>query len=339
MTSPSRATALNNLNYTLGGTGAVLPVGSSAVGDIAEGLSLVNRRFYSQMKVYYAKFSLMTWQGANPNDYIDLGLLVAPNTYVTRQAWKLGHKKYNEAMREERKLNREMYGRHQSRWHDFRIGLDVSHTVDAAGSWETMMPVLAGTSGTDATVGAVSRADLLATGRVEWPGANVKSSGTEDDADASAYYYRMFGDTVHNPGGAGFYGLVDEWDDGGNVEIDTPRQTGEVPYEEIIADVDHSNVERLLSFGDNPPYDGDAAQQGLVAYNLCAQGQTSTVPGLQIYSTPFIPVPCGLFKIYNSGGNDFSEWDTAAGAYNPQVTVNVELAAGDYMGVMAHNMG
>lgn len=106
----------------------------NATVDLAHCLSAINRRLYSQNKMYYvSRLELVNLDTRSP---IDMNISVAPNTWVTRNALTKSKALFNE-------MNRKVLDDSpsiQAKWHDYKVYLDGEH---ADGSSPNLTPLTA----------------------------------------------------------------------------------------------------------------------------------------------------------------------------------------------------
>ena len=95
--------------------------------DIAECLSILNRRMYEQGRLYHlsAVTSFLTRpdSAAGNSSFTQFQLMGSPNTWVTANAWYKAKKTWDEMRREVLKNNPSL----RSKWDDFKVHLNQAH--------------------------------------------------------------------------------------------------------------------------------------------------------------------------------------------------------------------
>ena len=120
--------------------------------------------------------------------------------------------------------------------------------------------------------------------------------------------------------------ILDEWIQSGRTGDDPSTFSSNAPYAGVNADnMSDTEIDNLARNGNSPPYSSSALSDQLVKVATLRFG---VGPGaLQRLSTGYFDAPCGLFVLKTTTGVN-----TSNGNYL------VTVQAGDYKGVMAHDM-
>ena len=281
-------------------------------------LNNVNRRLYRQHKVYRAKVSL-----SNDNELITSSATLAPldvyalrNTWMTRKAMSLAKDIYDQAVKEERAV----VG--SSRWHDFRI-----NTQSNGFSSPTMYPL-----------GVAASGKYLMTEGTTADGEYEYSAVETTDAAGLAVSQTF---TLLDASAPNSYSIFDEYQKMGPTTSESPLFVSQGGYDRATGDsFEDENVQDLLNKGNLPPYDAGslrlAATNGGPFVKVGQIGRTSNADtGSLRLSTEYFDAPLGLIIVTNAPLAFAAE-----GAAIPLETqsIEVEVAAGDYKGVMAHDI-
>lgn len=274
--------------------------------DLARDLSNINRRMYRQGKVYrIANITVHT------TSHAFVKACSAPDSWVVRNAWKRGFKKWN-------KMNK-LPGRTFSRWHDFKTRL----IDDARTDPDQPLPIDSGDN-------------VLEQG--EWVVSEYVSPDGTTGADA--FTSHLLGPHVGTAGSLTAVGLVYSYGEArGSVSLDSPNFDDGGDDEPLTNLFDDGTTideiaQNLDSYGDKPPYhvgagDSDRGESypGSVS-NMpkpLVHGETAMTPEQSIgYITGF-NVICGLL-----------EFETKSDQETDYIEVLVELAPGDYKGIAAY---
>nr|AGA18311.1 hypothetical protein [uncultured marine virus] len=112
------------LLYDLSG----LDAGDEGYIDLAESLSMLNRKLFEQGRLYHISsietvLSTPNAQGVNQGDFCNIGVARAPNTWVTANAWYKALKTWQAMRAEVLDKNPSL----QSKWDDFKVYLNNDH--------------------------------------------------------------------------------------------------------------------------------------------------------------------------------------------------------------------
>ncbi len=281
-------------------------------------LNNVNRRLYRQHKVYRCKVSL-----SNINELVTPSPTLGPvnvfalrNTWMTRKAIGLAKDIYDEAVKEERAV----VG--TSRWHDFRI-----QTQANGFSSPNMFPL-----GLTATGKKILSEGTIADGEYEL-------SAVETTDAAGAPQSKIF--TLLSASSPTQYSVFEEYQKMGPTTSETPLFVSQGGYDRATGDsFEDENVQDLLNKGNLPPYDAGSLRltdtDGGMFVKVGQIGRTATDnTGSLRLSTDYFDAPLGLIVVTNA--------PLAFGALDANIpldspSIEVEVAAGDYKGVMAHDI-
>jgi hypothetical protein len=305
--------------YIAGGVG---PANPTNVIQVDRCLNNVNRRLYRQHKVYRVKVGL-----SSPNENVTTSPTGGPvnvyalrNTWAVRKAISLAKDIYDTAVTEERAV----VG--ASRWHDFRI-----NTAGGAGGLTGPLNYPLGLTGLGK---AMFTEGTAADGEYEY-----SQVMTTDPSGAGVL--KQFGLATSSTGGE--YSVFDEYQKMGPTTDESPLFVAQGGYDRATGDTfETENVQDLLNKGNLPPYDaGDlgfgAATVGgmLVKVGEIGRSNGGGNTGTLRLSTDYFDAPLGLV-IVTSAPLAFGDENTRM-SLDTQ-SLEIEVAAGDYKGVMAHDI-
>lgn len=246
-------------------------------------LSKTNRRLYRQSRYYTAKIDL----DVNAAQAVDV--FVLSDSWMTHKALQMGYSMYQENSKDERaRLNDDSI----ARWEDFRVTSGTTfQLVDPVQYSNTLAPT------------------MLAAG-------SFLNTFVEDATGVTKSF-------TWGAGGASRYSLIEEYDKAGNAQSMPTTSTGDVPYDDLLADDSAAMANNLQNRGDNPPYD----QNGVNADRQWVKVATLGTGATQKLSTGFFTAPCGIVLIKEPGSATVNA-----------ATLTWEVKAGDYKGVHAPSM-
>jgi hypothetical protein len=276
--------------------------------DLGQIASLINRRMYRQGMIYPFSLELMTGTVVNPGYRVKMSIQTLPNTWLLRKAWAFSKEAFLAATKEQREMLK------VAKWNDFKVWWDEQHTTSG-----NMLPTLYKADGTTINVD---------TG---WEYTEVP----RHDIGTSYYAFKFFGDTSTT-----HLGILDEFQKSqqGTVAAPDPVGTGtDMPYDEILVQLDDEDIRALQERNEFPPYDEEFHQYHIPEYFLGSQynAAASALPHAEPLptSTPIMLAPCGLIKLQNisidQGGN---------GTDISGISIKVNLLAGKYRGLEASSM-
>lgn len=282
--------------------------------DIAKCLSQVNRRLYRQGKEYHiAGITIHT------TSTVFLKVCVAPNTWVTRNAWKRGFRKWNKMNRQA--LDGDLGQRGFPRYHDYKVRL-----VDDART-DPDQPVIID-SGDNAAVAG------------EWVISEYESPDGTTSSDS--YTAHLLGDHVGSSGSFTSIGLVKSL---GETRATLPNSSPQVDSEGdddplanlFDAGTQHDEIlQDLESDNDQPPYAHTSTPSGIGELYIGSDGNMPKPHVVAIAATAFqggaggnslthigpFSAICGLIEI-----------ETTSTEASDMIEVLIELMPGKYKGV------
>ncbi len=298
-------TATLDLRFTVGqGTGQYI--------DLAQCLSLVNRRLYRQGMVY--RVESFSWSPADNSTQIAVGSI--PTTWITYNAWVKAKALWS-------RMNRESAIQYP-KYHDFKVFMDVVHYTSI-------------TNASYASVNLIPRdfgnALYNVTG-AEWDYSQFVTPTAGGSSAAGENCCHMLGDdsAANNASLAtdGSHGIIQGYADTrvtvGATEPDLPGDASDSWQTELFdaGEVEQDVVNHLETFnhkppyahaadlqgGDNPIYPGgsESCVNGQWCVNIITtQGETTYAPGCDL--------PLGLMEV-SSSSNGVLEVKVAPGRYN-----------------------
>jgi hypothetical protein len=254
--------------------------------NIERFLSKVNRRLYRQSRCYSVKLDL------DPTSAEIINVYALSDSWMNERALKMAYNMYLENSEDERDR---LKGSSLARWSDFRVlsGSDYPQLNPVQFNMPSLSPV------------------QLAAGEFE--------NTLVVDAAGVAKNFSWAGATGSR------YSILDEYDKAGNAQTDPGTSTGDMPYDDLMADDDAVMAESLQLRGANPPYDA----VGVNADRTWVRIATLAVSAAQKLSTGFFKAPCGIVLITQGAGGD--EAVNASG-------VTWSVKSGDYKGVHAPSL-
>lgn len=312
----NRVPANRYLNYTLthNGDGA-----DSHYIDLAKNLSEVNRRFYTQQKVYFVKSVTVINKQAD----VQLRVATVPNTWVARNAWKRG-KRLFEKMNDQ--VQDQAGSSYRGRYHDFKVMLSSGMAGDSDAS-DYPQPV--DVNGNEAQVG-------------EWVYSKFESPDGTSSSDE--YFAVMLGDHSGSSGSRTFVGLIQSYGESRKTVSDAvPGYDNHGDDDPLTNLFDHgTNVdeiaENLQEDGDTPPYAGSGQTD---TTGDMYPGAGDNLPSAQVVGITSCTDLSGGNPIGRIGGFQaicgLLEIETTAGS-DQNVEILIELKEGDFKGVHAEEI-
>ena len=263
------------------------PIGPKCQISAEQLLSKTNRRLYRQSRYYSMKLDL----DANATRAVDVWVLA--DTWMVERAMKMGYAMYleNSAAARDRLKDNAI-----ARWEDFRV---------LSGAGVTILNPL--------QYSELFTPDELNTGEFDITQVVDANNATRE--------------FTWGAGSATKYSLLAEYDKAGNASQDPTFSTGDMPYDDLMADDSAAIGEDLQNRGNKPPYNATGVNADKTWIKICTLDAASTSQKL---SSGFFTAPCGIVLL--------------ADAVDPTVTpVVVEdiqwtVKAGDYKGVHAPSM-
>ena len=263
------------------------PIGPKLQVSVEQLLSKTNRRLYRQSRFYDMKIDL------DPTATRPVDVFVLADSWMVERALKMGYAMYlenSEAARDRLKDNA------IARWEDFRVlsgaGVTIANPLQYS---ELFVP------------------DELVQGEFDLTFV-VDSAGTQ-----KAFSW--------GPATLSRYSLLEEYDKAGNATQDPTFSTGDMPYDDLMADDSQTTGSNLQNRGNLPPYDATGVNATQTWVKICT---LQADPQAQKLSTGFFTAPCGIVLLQDAispTGQSVIEGDL-------QWTVK----SGDYKGVHAPSM-
>jgi len=251
--------------------------------NIEQYLSKVNRRLYRQSRAYVAKLDL------DPDATQTIDVYVLNDSWMTHRALKMAYDMYLENSEDERVRLKENA---IARWEDFRVTSGLSfQQINPLQFNNTLAPQ-------------------------QLAGGEFSITTVEDAAGTT----RSF---TWGAGTASKYSIIEEYDKAGNAQSSPVTSTGDMPYDDLMADDSAAQAASLQNKGNKPPYDEDGVNADRQWVKVASLGTGAT----QRLSTGFFTAPCGIVLVKDQGGA-ITEFGKLAWT----------VKSGDYKGVHAPSM-
>lgn len=292
--------------------------------DTAKQLSKINRRLYSQTKMYAYQGLTFIWRSTGNVATIEVKVGTAGNTWVVHNAYVKGHALWNQMQDLVLEDNPSIKGK----WHDYKIQL--SDSVSAARSLEA----LSGDGGLyldgewSLSTYVMPQHDVQLVG----PGA-----GTPEPAEELTAVL-IGGDTGSKRS------LVKAYQDSRStvqpIDPNVPAAMSD-SFFNLLTDSGSQEPELadvIESENDEPPYDTAEYPGGDVNADAAAIVQYAAISSAEVDGRigPFV-APCGLIELQIRGfDSDGNEVDSAE---MPEIEILLHVAPGTYKGVAAIPMG
>jgi len=261
------------------------PIGPKLQISVEQLLSKTNRRLYRQSRYYEMKLDL------DPNATSATDVFVLADTWMVERALKMGYDMYLENSADERARIKES---NIARWEDFRVLSGANITIANPLQYNHTQ-----------TPDELNDGEFLTT-------------LVRDSAGAA----RSF--TWGSPSSSR-YSLLEEYDKAGNSQPSPDTSTGDMPYDNLMADNNADMANALQTIGNLPPYDANGVAAGKTWIKICTLDATSQAQKL---SSGYFCAPCGIVLLQNHIPT------------NPVVESDIQwtVKAGDYKGVHAPSM-
>ena len=263
------------------------PIGPKIQVSIDQLLSKTNRRLYRQSRYFSMKLDL------DPMATRPIDVFALSDSWMVERALKMGYDMYLENSEDERDR---LKGNAIARWSDFRV---------------------------------LSGANITIANPLQYSEALVQSELTAGEFDNTIVVDAA--GTPKNfswgPANSSRYSLLEEYDKAGNAQNAPDTSTGDMPYDDLMADDDAAMATSLQTRGNVPPYDSTGVNGGqawVKVATLQADAQA------QKLSTGFFTAPCGIVLLQ----------DAADPLVQPVTVEDLTWSAkaGDYKGVHAPSM-
>lgn len=250
--------------------------------NIERFLSKTNRRLYRQARTYKVKIDL------DADSTEKFAIYVLADNWMNHRALKMAYDMYLENSQDERDRLKETQ---IARWSDFRV--------------------LSGSTG--ATVA----------NPVQYNAAGIATQFTAGDFE-NTLVVDAAGNAKNFSWGAASstrYSILEEYDKAGNANQRPTTSTGDMPYDDLMADDDAVMAESLQTRGELPPYDATGVGASSPWVKV-AQLDSSSIA--QKLSSGYFDAPCGFVLI-----------TPLAGVADNLDDLSWEVQSGDYKGVNA----
>jgi hypothetical protein len=254
--------------------------------NIEQYLSKVNRRLYRQSRCYSVKLDI------DANSTQTYNVYALSDSWMNERALKMAYAMYLENSVDERDRLKDT---NIARWEDFRCqsGTGFSVANPAMFGLPTLTPV-------QLTAGEFNDTIVV-------DAAGVSKNFSWGAATASKY------------------SILGEYDKAGNTQAAPASTTGDVPYDDLMADDNATMADALQTRGNLPPYDATGVNAGSTWVKIA----TLSAGTAQRLSTGFFKAPVG-FVIITAGANQDELVDVSKFEWT--------VKSGDYKGVHAPSL-
>ena len=282
--------------------------------DIAEILSICNKRLYRQNRIYRARLTLRPSYLSGANEGMKGDVHVLNNTWTNRQAYAMAMTAWLDAQEDEVQLLKSR-GLPMAKWRDFKTKLGATNgRVGPVGpKW-------------DATFNTMTIESLTpGTGNYDWDPSTVAVDLITGETEFGFNWLAAAGNN---------FNIVEQMGRVYNVqqEPDTAFDFN-TPYDELTkyeAQITDIEFEGLLEDGNEPPYDKNNVDNVLA--HVGTLGTTFVDPAQagndgfehSVFDTGWFDAPCGFVIL---DGPLFAELQS--------MDLCLEVAVGDYKGVKA----
>jgi len=283
--------------------------------DLAQDLSKINRRFYSQGMSYAVGSVDFAYGGVDPNAVLAVSASVstAGDTWTVHNAWTKGQAHWIAQQRRARRLIGQSA---KPTWEDYKVYLDDAHR--AAGN-ETLID---------------GNGDAVGSGEWDYSVLHIEA----DDHSISEWYMHLIGGDVGSTDRGLILGYQQSRATVQAQDPELPAEYGSNMYSALADDQDGASpavAADMEDENDEPPYDQDdyvgndtnADWPMLQHLALASVGQPHAV-------MPGFVAQCGLLRV-----NTSSILANGANGSAPSILLNVHLVPGGYKGVLADPMG
>ena len=249
--------------------------------NVEQLLSKVNRRLYRHAREYEVKIDIDATSSQIYHVY------ALSDSWMNDRALKMAYAMYLENSADERGRLKDA---NIARWEDFRT--------------------LSGFSSLYGQVDPVQFGTPTTGGKSPYTSGEFSTTFVVDAAGVSKAF--SWGAST-----ASQYSLLEEYDKAGNAQSAPSTSTGDMPYDDLMADDDATMGAMLQTSGNQPPYDSNGVSAGSPWVKIA----TLHAGAAQKLSTGFFKAPCGYVLI--SAGADgevipelqFVQWTCKAGDY------------------------
>jgi hypothetical protein len=256
--------------------------------NVEQQLSKVNRRLYRHGRGYHVKLDL------DPQASQIYTVYALSDTWMNDRAFKMAYQMYLDNGEDERDRLKES---NIARWEDFR--------TRSGFGFAQANPVLQSSPDHGGRV-ALTNGEFFQTAVVDSAGTTRSFSWGSPTATR--------------------YSILEEYDKAGNAQPAPDTSTGDMPYDNLMADDSAAMGALLQAAGNLPPYDANGVNASSPWVKIAELSAATTAQKL---STGFFKAPCGYVLI--SAGAD--------GAEIPVLRhLNLTVKGGSYKGVHAPSM-
>jgi len=255
--------------------------------NVEQFLSKANRRLYRQARYYEVKID------ADSDLSQNLSIYALADSWAVERSLKMAYANYLENGETERAGIKET---NIARWQDFRVisGETLGHTHPVMYNGFAPVPLAGGEFNNTIVVDA----------------AGVSKSFSWKSADT-----------------ASAYSMMSQYDKAGNAQPSPDTTTGDMPYDDLMADESAVMADSLQTLGNLPPYATNDVGQAYTWVKIGELRSGSAVNPSQKLSTGYFTAPCGIILI-----------EEAAGEPAVLSPLSITVKAGDYKGVHAPSM-
>ena len=265
--------------------------------EVPRALSALNRRLYRQNRVYSVKVDAV-----GPGNML-LDVYRLRNTFMLQRGYGLAMKEWNESYENAEDVTKES---NIARWRDFRINPKTA-LADVESACITIKSTL-------------TKPEMHPIVADEWLRAiSYTTAGASRD-------FGLFSD-------ANTFGIIEEYDKQGKVQLDPSLATASAAYGDLKADLDDAEVVDLQASGNAPPYDADSSTPDSVLEYVGTVYIDNTT-GSQKMSTGYFDAPLGL--VFVSGQFGSSPYIMESSGSIPEKFCQITVQRGDYKGGKAH---
>lgn len=252
--------------------------------NVEQLLAKVNRRLYRQSRCYTVKLDI------DADSTQTYNVFALSDSWMNERALKMAYAMYLENSGDERdRLKEDVI----ARWEDFRTRSGFGFQQVSPQQYDNTLT-----------------ASILTSGE-------FNLTQVVDSAGVS----RGFTWGTPNPA---LYGITQEYDKAGNAQQSPTSATGDMPYDDLMADDSAVMASKLQTNGDNPPYDA----LGVNGDRTWVKVATLAAGAAQRLSTGFFKAPCGIVLITAGAGSELVAVDK----------FEWTVKGGDYKGVHAPNL-
>jgi len=255
--------------------------------NVEQFLSKANHRLYRQARYYEVKID------ADSDLSQNIAIYALADTWAVERSLKMAYDSYLENSESERKAIKKS---NLARWQDFRVqsGQAIGHCYPMMYDGFTQIPL---------------------------PGGEFENTTVVDSAGVTRFFSWRSAST------GSIYSIMAEYDKAGNSQPNPDTTTGDMPYDDLMADDSAVMADFLQTKGNKPPYELNDVGAGYAWVKVGELRAGSATNPAQKLSTGYFTAPCGIILIEDTSGG-------------PAVLSPLSITAksGDYKGVHAPSM-